>query len=279
MIHRDIKPGNLILLREGKKATVKILDFGLAKMRSEQPIDRPLTQAGQMLGTPDYIAPEQTLDAQNADIRADIYSLGCTLYQLVTGHPPFEGNTLYAVLQAHHSVEAQPLHAVRPEVPMELAAVVAKMMAKEPGRRYQTPAEVAQALKPFLKPDGLSNSSIKTVQIGIRTPQSKPPLPSAQDADDEGAAPNLTPMVAMPPPAERWKSLLDHPTADRSPAIRRVIVPAKPGKIPWKWPALAAALLIAQVLRSLGRRHAVLPNKKRNDRPQESAGRSQRLRG
>ena len=79
MVHRDIKPANLILAREGKKAIVKVLDFGLAKVTSEGQADSGLTREGQMLGTPDYIAPEQIRDAQSADIRADIYSLGCTL--------------------------------------------------------------------------------------------------------------------------------------------------------------------------------------------------------
>src|ERR1700685_1666762 len=166
MIHRDIKPGHLILFRQGKKGTVKILDFGLAKVTSEQGDDGALTQQGQMLGTPRYIAPEQTLDAQKADIRADIYSLGCTLYHLLTGSPPFRGNSLYQVLQAHHSVEARPLNLVRPEVPAELAAVAAKMMAKEPDRRYQTPAEVAQAIKPFLKPAGLAIPAVEISEIG-----------------------------------------------------------------------------------------------------------------
>ena len=85
-----------------------------------------------MLGTPDYIAPEQILDAQTADIRADIYSLGCTLYYLLTGQPPFKGTSLYDFFRRTHSM-AEPLNFVRPEVPVELAALVAKMMAKEPG--------------------------------------------------------------------------------------------------------------------------------------------------
>ena len=105
-----------------------------------------------MLGTPDFIAPEQIVDARKADIRADIYSLGCTLYYLLTGGPPFQGTSLYDILQAHHSMDALPLNLARPEVPVELAALVAKMMAKEPERRFQTPAEVAQALTPFFKP-------------------------------------------------------------------------------------------------------------------------------
>jgi serine/threonine protein kinase len=104
-----------------------------------------------MLGTPDYIAPEQTLDAQKADIRADIYSLGCTLYCMLSGGPPFSGTSLYEILHAHHNVEARPLNLVRPEVPIELATVVSKMMAKDPAKRYQTPSEVAKALSPFFK--------------------------------------------------------------------------------------------------------------------------------
>ena len=92
MVHRDIKPSNLMLARQGNRAVIKVLDFGLAKVQSEGPADGGLTHEGQMLGTPDYIAPEQIGDARRADIRADIYSLGCTLYYLLTGGPPFQGD-------------------------------------------------------------------------------------------------------------------------------------------------------------------------------------------
>jgi len=146
MVHRDIKPQNLILAREGKRHIVKVLDFGLAKTMREKTEETGLTGEGQMMGTPDFMAPEQSLDAAKADIRADIYSLGCTLYYLLTGAPPFTGKSLAAVLLAHQSTEAQPLNVVRPEVPEELAAVVRKMMAKAPAERYQTPAEVVMAL-------------------------------------------------------------------------------------------------------------------------------------
>jgi len=146
MVHRDIKPQNLILAREGKRHIVKVLDFGLAKATREKPDDTGLTGEGQMMGTPDFMAPEQSLDAASADIRADIYSLGCTLYYLLTAAPPFTGKSLAAILFAHQSTEARPLNVVRPEVPEELASVVRKMMAKKPAERYQTPAEVVQAL-------------------------------------------------------------------------------------------------------------------------------------
>ena len=106
MVHRDIKPANLILAPEGKKAVVKVLDFGLAKVSSEGQADSGLTREGQMLGTPDYIAPEQIRNAQSADIRADIYSLGCTFYYLLTGGPPFRGEHLWDVYQAHFSMDA-----------------------------------------------------------------------------------------------------------------------------------------------------------------------------
>jgi serine/threonine protein kinase len=151
MVHRDIKPQNLILAREGERHIVKVLDFGLAKVTRAQNEDTGLTDDRAMLGTPAYVAPEQTLDAANADIRADVYSLGCTLYYLLTGAPPFTGRSRYEVLQAHQSMEAKPPNLVRPEVPEDLAAVVRKMMAKDPAERYQTPMALVQALAAFVE--------------------------------------------------------------------------------------------------------------------------------
>jgi serine/threonine protein kinase/WD40 repeat protein len=164
MVHRDIKPGNLILSRDGKKPVVKILDFGLAKMTSEVGFGADLTGSNKMMGTPDYVAPEQILDAAKADIRADIYSLGCTLYYLLSGSPPFAGGSLYEVLHAHSTATARPLNLVRPEVSIELAAVVAKMLAKDPGKRYQTPGEVAKELQPFTKPGAVPTSAAAPVR-------------------------------------------------------------------------------------------------------------------
>jgi serine/threonine protein kinase len=142
MVHRDIKPGNLILDRGG---TVKILDMGLARIFNES--EEVLTRG--VLGTPDYLAPEQSLDSHNVDIRADIYSLGCTFYYLLTGGAPFAEGSLAQKLMWHQSRPPKPVRALRPEVPEGLAAIVHKMMAKKPEERQQTPAEVAQALEPY----------------------------------------------------------------------------------------------------------------------------------
>ncbi len=155
MVHRDIKPPNLILTRRGKKHVVKVLDFGLAKAVREGEAATDLTGAGAMMGTPAYMAPETAQDAATADIRADIYSLGCTLYFLLTGAPPFAGASIYAILKAHESTEASPLHQKRAGIPAELSAVAARMMAKNPARRYQKPIDAAKALAPFIKPGTL----------------------------------------------------------------------------------------------------------------------------
>ena len=173
MVHRDIKPSNLMLAKQGNRGVIKVLDFGLAKVKSEGAEDGGLTHDGQMLGTPEYVAPEQIRDARRADIRADIYSLGCTFYCLLTGSPPFQADNLYEILQAHHSMDALPLNLARPEVPIELAALVAKMMAKEPERRFQTPKDVAQALLPFFKKGMVGGAGTEAGNIIARTGRSR----------------------------------------------------------------------------------------------------------
>ncbi|HJT77203.1 MAG TPA: serine/threonine-protein kinase, partial [Gemmataceae bacterium] len=135
MVHRDIKPQNLMLTPKGQ---VKILDFGLAKVASERGKGQGLTTSNAYMGTPDYSAPEQATDARSADIRADIYSLGCTLYCLLAGRPPFDEASDVLTILAHLEKEPPPLPELRPDVPPALWAVVARLLAKDPGQRYQT---------------------------------------------------------------------------------------------------------------------------------------------
>jgi WD40 repeat protein/predicted Ser/Thr protein kinase len=167
MVHRDIKPHNLMLTPSGQ---VKVLDFGLARFALEpdntaitEQAATPggLTGAGAVMGTADYIAPEQARDAHLADGRSDIYSLGCTLYHLLTGQPPFPKGTAREKLQRHSANVPLWLRDVRPEVPMELARVVAKMMAKKPEDRFQTAAEVAAALKPHCGIAGSKRAKVR----------------------------------------------------------------------------------------------------------------------
>jgi len=160
LVHRDVKPHNLLLARTQEPQStgvVKILDLGLARLRQpmdqettarlEQSLAGSLTPVGAvMMGTADYMAPEQALDFHTADIRADVYSLGATFYFLLTGQPPFPGGTLTQKLLRHQQEEAPRLERCRPAVPPAVAAVVRKMLAKRPEDRYQTPAEVVAAL-------------------------------------------------------------------------------------------------------------------------------------
>jgi len=149
LVHRDIKPSNIMVHKSDGELQLKILDFGLSKATSEKRSEG-LTQEGVMLGTPEYMAPEQTLNASKADIRADIYSLGCTLYHMLIGRAPFVG-TQGEIMMAHARAEPQPMSHLRPELPLELNTLVLKMLAKQPDRRFQVPNEVMTALTPFLK--------------------------------------------------------------------------------------------------------------------------------
>jgi hypothetical protein len=148
LVHRDIKPSNLMLARGGR---VQVLDLGLARSFGDAAADT-LTAKGTLLGTTDYLAPEQWEHAHSADIRADIYSLGCTLYHLLAGRPPFTGEQYQSVLQkmlAHLETPPPPIGQFQPEVPAGLAVVLDRMLAKDPADRFESPAAVVEALRPF----------------------------------------------------------------------------------------------------------------------------------
>ena len=143
LVHRDIKPSNLLVDRAG---TVKILDLGLARFFRDDQDNLSQKFNEKVLGTADYLAPEQGEESHKVDIRADIYSLGCTGYFCLTGRPPFPEGSFTQKLLWHQVMEPKPLTDFREDLPAELIAVIEKMMAKDPTKRYQTPAEVAQAL-------------------------------------------------------------------------------------------------------------------------------------
>jgi serine/threonine protein kinase/WD40 repeat protein len=149
LVHRDIKPSNLIVTRDSQAERVKILDFGLAKFVSEVQYDGSLTEDGQVLGTPDYMSPEQAINVRGADIRSDQYSLGCTLYKLLTNQIPFPGEAVMQRLIDRTRKDAPRVESVRPGVPRELGDVLARMLNRNPADRYASPRDVAAALQPF----------------------------------------------------------------------------------------------------------------------------------
>jgi serine/threonine protein kinase len=143
LVHRDVKPGNILIDRAG---VVKILDMGLARFFHDDEDALTKKYDENVLGTADYLAPEQALDSHTVDIRADIYSLGATFYYLLTGSAPFPEGSVAQKLIWHQNRQPRQLKSLRPEVPNEIVAIVEKMMAKKPSARYQTPAEVMAAL-------------------------------------------------------------------------------------------------------------------------------------
>jgi urea transport system substrate-binding protein len=164
MVHRDLKPGNLMLTPTG---IVKLLDLGLARFQIERQVsnDPALTGQDRWLGTVDYMAPEQWDDCSGVDIRADIYSLGCTLYHLLVGQAPFEhirSSTMLHKMMAHQSKPPRPIDEYRADVPDQLIDVIEKALAKAPKDRYQTPAEMAEALAPYAS----SHKITEVLQVG-----------------------------------------------------------------------------------------------------------------
>jgi serine/threonine-protein kinase len=165
LVHRDIKPANLFLLhppiptgqtaRKGPDPVVKVIDWGLARLVKGAGEAQAATccdsaaERGRLLGTADYISPEQASDASVVDTRADIYSLGCTFYYLLTGRPPFLGATLMHKLLEHQQAEPDDIRQLRPDVPEEAADILRRMMQKKPEERYQIPLLVVAALRRF----------------------------------------------------------------------------------------------------------------------------------
>ncbi len=275
LVHRDIKPGNLLVDRSG---TVKILDLGLALFFTANDEDDQLTKKydENVLGTADYLSPEQAVDSHAVDIRADIYSLGGTLYFLLAGHPPFPEGTITQKLIAHQFREPKPITELRPDVPSEFAAVLSKMMSKDPAGRYQTPAEVIEALKPWtdgpvpapteaevprLSAAASGGSSARPAgpasgRIGL-----PPPTPRPAPAEPAAAPPN--------PNADVWGSL-------SSPGVRAATVGSKARSAAVPRPGLprvAIALIAVGTLAVVGAGVAAVTLLKAPPQPVRGTGR------
>jgi tRNA A-37 threonylcarbamoyl transferase component Bud32 len=198
MVHRDLKPSNLMLTRDG---VVKVLDLGLARLRNDgwhaAVFVAPRASRGAVVGTVDYIAPEQLLNSDAVDIRADLYSLGCTLYHLLTGVPPFAGPDQTLIQkQRDHLLRAVPaLRDSRSDVPTGLPAVLDRLLAKAPADRFATPAELARALEPYAAGADLrglyagrtTSGAGAAAAVGVPIGRSQPPQPAGLGAWVAGA--------------------------------------------------------------------------------------------
>jgi serine/threonine protein kinase len=250
MVHRDVKPANLMLaFPPGKEnpdttaqATVKILDIGLGRSMFEE--DNPsgggqdgnLTAEGVILGTPDYLAPEQARDPSNIDIRADIYSLGCVLYHCLTGQPPFPDKNILNQMVRHATETPRPLKDFNPDIPDGLQQVINWMLAKQPEGRYPSPERAAQALQMFLLAEAAPATGPSQGQGGAGAAQRKylswlDELPQEAPAAPR-AKPAAPPPSPKPQPAKKLKrdrkADVDRPANPVSPAA-----PASPprGKV------------------------------------------------
>lgn len=175
LVHRDIKPSNLMRTQDG---TVKILDLGLTRYLLETKQGESLIEMGQLMGTPDFLAPEQIENASYADTRSDLYGLGGTLFYLLTGRTPFaDRKSQFSKLEAARHEPSPDLRTLRPDVPVELAVLVQRLLAKKPEQRLATAAEVAAALTPFAEePQRLLGKPLKE---GFRTRTRMENLPEA----------------------------------------------------------------------------------------------------
>lgn len=173
IVHRDIKPQNIMITADG---IVKVMDFGIARSSDMS----TMTQTGLFMGSPHYASPEQA-QGQRLDIRSDIYALGITLYQMLTGIVPFNADTPWAIMQQHVTREPVPIRQLRMDIPPEVEAIVARALAKNSAERYQTPAEMVNAIRTVQSPSTAMTQELATI-VTMHPPVAStvPPAPAAQ---------------------------------------------------------------------------------------------------
>jgi serine/threonine-protein kinase len=214
MVHRDIKPANILVQRRGLQehspGLIKVSDFGLARLHSPQTNPEAahhagtiLTRENMVMGTPDYLSPEQARNLHGTDIRSDLYSLGCTFYFLLTGQVPYPGGTALEKLIRHSAEVPAPVTNFRDDVPPPVRAVLERLLAKAPAERFQTPAELAAALEPYA--------------VSGPTPWAPSPPAAAADAGEA-----VTPVGTVGGPG----SVLDSSSSEELAALAGTLPPA-----------------------------------------------------
>jgi len=242
MVHRDIKPANLLLQR-GKNHNdyrVKILDFGLARLhesRGEGHAGTIAAPKNTVMGTPDFLSPEQARSLHDVDIRSDIYSLGCTFYYLLTGQVPHAGGSALEKLVRHGNEEPFPVEEFRPGLIPSVAAIVRKMMAKVPNQRYQTPDELAEELEPYSELTAFNwQRPGSESELNLATPSpARPELPGSSEFGES--------LVGTVPP-ELSLTPLSGDASDLSLELETA-APSFASKVVWWLMRFAAAAVIA----------------------------------
>jgi tRNA A-37 threonylcarbamoyl transferase component Bud32 len=254
LVHRDLKPSNLMLVGSTPdstlKATLKILDIGLGRTlfeesTVEQAMDAGLTGEGVLLGTPDYMAPEQARDPRSADIRADIYSLGGVLYHLLAGQPPFPDTNIISQMIRHATEPPRPLKELNPAVPDGLQQIVNWMMAKDPAQRYATPERAAQALQVFLSAGAEAAAPAADARMNSFLTWLE------EEKGKEAAAPPAIPVAAAVP-------------ASSKPPSGVIPVPAATAAVPMPPLPPAAAAQPPKLLQADGARESERRHRKKN---------------
>ncbi len=238
VVHRDLKPGNVMLARGPGGAEVpKLIDFGISKVEERGPRaddkDGPLTRDGMLLGTPDYMAPEQARGAQSVDARADIWSVGVLLYEMLAGVRPFRGNGPAAVIVAVATETPTPLATHRPDLPPAWCALVHRCLARSPDERFAT----ARSLREALDAAGEQDAAVTLDDVPLIEP----------DPPDTLASAPVGPIA--PPVAPGLDSVLEtaDPAFTEPPPPPRVALPATlpPVRDSWRWVLASLALFVA----------------------------------
>ncbi|MDC0743428.1 serine/threonine-protein kinase [Polyangium mundeleinium] len=204
VVHRDLKPDNVMLTRGSKgEPLLKLLDFGIAKLKVTGELDRGLTRPGVIMGTPEYMAPEQAYSADAVDARADIFSLGVMIFEMLAGRRPVGGDEPHQIASAYLTGQIAQLTDLAPHVPPELASVVHRAMGPKPPDRYNSVAEFRSALDPFAigTRSGAAGAAVATPMPGSVTP--KPAVSPAAAVTPGGAGSSPIPKTLPPPTTNR----------------------------------------------------------------------------
>jgi serine/threonine protein kinase len=244
LIHRDMKPSNIMITPHDH---AKVLDLGLALVQGEAPAEREVVGGrGYVVGTMDYIAPEQAEDSAGVDPRTDVYSLGCSLYFALTGQPPFPGGSRTEKIQRHRSEEPAPIPQLNPAVPPAMIGIVRKMMAKNPEQRFASAAEVREKLLAWADSDG----NLPLDQQGDKEYQEAVVALETAEAPPDLIAEVIPVGIPEPPRRRRASAPQDEEPPEVLPATPRIRSPLEPGKAIWTYPffwlglgALGLALL------------------------------------